>query len=174
MQYLSARIILAATLLCSGGAWAADTGFYVGGSIGQSNERFDANTFNVHGDETGYQVAAGFRPLSVFAGELDYVSFGRAYGGINYADTDGVGVFALGFLPIPVVDLYGRLGVVSWRTDANSPALSFHRTGSDVAYGIGAGMNWGNLGARVEYSRFDVSNASTLDLATVGLTWTFL
>ena len=51
------------------------------------------------------------------AGELNYVGFGRAYSGINYADTDGVGVSASGFLPIPVVDLYGRLGLVDWRTD---------------------------------------------------------
>ncbi len=156
-----------------GAAFADDTGFYFGGDIGNSTEHFDASTFAVNADDTGYKAAVGFRPLSVLAGEVNYVSFGRASGGVNYADTDGIGVSALAFLPIPIVDIYGRLGVINWRTDATSPGYSFHRTGSDLAYGAGIGAHWGNLGGRAEFERFEIEGTRTMELATVGLTWTF-
>jgi len=167
-------IFLAGAWLAGSAAFGADTGFYIGGSLGQSSESFDASTFYVSSDTTAYKVAAGFRPLPVVAGEVDYVGFGRAYGGINYADTYAVGVSALGFLPIPMVDVYGRLGLTDWRTNVSSPELSFHRTGADLTYGVGAGMSFGDFGVRVEYERFDVAHANTMDLATVGVVWTFL
>jgi OmpA-like transmembrane domain len=154
---------------------AEDTlGLYLGGSLGDAMQQFDPSTFSVHGDTTGYKFALGWRPLPVVAAELDYTDFGRAYGGINYADTDGLGLFALGFLPIPVVDVFGKVGVVNWRTDANSPFYGFHRTGSDLGYGFGAGTSWGTIGVRVEYERYEVSHASDMGLASVGLVWTFL
>lgn len=166
--------LLAGALLTSAAAFADDTGFYLGGSLGASQQNFDAATFNVHNTDTGYKFALGFRPLKVFAAELSYVGFGRAYGGINSADTDAIGLFAVGFLPIPVVDLYGKVGIADWRTDAQSPFLSFHRTGDDLAYGVGAGTSWGSLGARIEYERYQVSHASDMALASIGLTWVFL
>lgn len=169
-------VAVAAALLTFAANCEADDslGLYISGAIGDSMQRFDPSTFNVHGDTTGYQFAAGWRPLPVLAAEVDYTNFGRTYQGINYADTDGVGVFALGFLPIPIVDVYGKIGLVNWRTDAQSPFLGFHRDGADLGYGFGAGTSWGSLGARVEYERYEVSHASDMGLASVGLIWTFL
>jgi len=173
MSYKPAPALLAIALLGVAGLCHADNGFYIGGSLGDSMQQFDDSTFDVHSTTTGYKFAAGWRPLSVFATELDYTNFGRAYGGFDYADTDGVGLFALGFLPIPVVDLYGKLGVVDWRTDAQSPFLGFHRTGTDLGYGLGAGTSWGSIGARIEYERYEIQHASDMGLASVGLIWTF-
>jgi OmpA-like transmembrane domain len=171
-------VLLAASALPVGVALADDAsgqfGVYAGGSVGPSSERFRPDAYSLRAQNTGYQAALGFRPIDLFAAELDYVNFGRAYGGVNYADTDGVGVSALGFLPIPLVDVYGRVGVTTLRTDVSSPYQSFHRSGADLSYGVGAGMHWGSLGARVEYQRFDLSIASTMSLTSVGITWTFL
>src|SRR5580658_5764455 len=167
-------LIFALLSLPTGAALADDTtGFYVGGDIGNNTEHFNSSTFDVNADNSGYKVAVGFRPLSVIAGEVDYVGFGRATAGVNFADTYGVSASALAFLPIPIVDVYGRLGVMEWRTDANSPGFSFHRTGSDLTYGIGAGAHWGAYAARLEYERFQVAGASTMELATVGLSYSF-
>jgi hypothetical protein len=166
--------ILALLLLPAAVALADDeTGFYFGGDIGNSTEHFNASTFDVNADNSGYKAAVGFRPLSIVAAELDYVGFGRASSGINFADTYGVSISALAFVPIPIVDIYGRLGVMDWRTDANSPGFSFHRSGSDLTYGVGAGAHWGAFAARLEYERFQVAGASTMELATVGLTYSF-
>jgi hypothetical protein len=171
-------VLLAAGGLPVGVALADDDsgqyGLYAGGSIGPSSERFRPEAYSLRAQNTGYQAALGIRPINLFAAELDYVNFGRAYGGVNYADTDGVGVSALGFLPIPLVDIYGRLGVTDLRSDVSSPYQSFHRSGADLSYGVGAGMHWGSLGARVEYQRFDLSIASTMSLTLIGVTWTFL
>ena len=171
-------VLLAASCLPVGAALADEDsgqyGLYAGGSIGPSSERFRSDAYSLRAQNTGYQAALGFRPINLFAAELDYVNFGRAYGGVNYADTDGVGVSALGFLPIPLVDVYGRVGVTNLRTDVSSPYQSFHRSGADLSYGIGAGMHWGSLGARVEYQRYDLSIASTMSLTLIGVTWTFL
>jgi hypothetical protein len=172
-RWTAALAVCAAGVVCActAVAHADDTGFYVAGSVGQSRVQYDASTFYAGTNSVGYQVAAGFRPLPIFSGEFDYVGFARAFSGINYADTYGVGLFALGYIPIPVVQVYGKLGLVDWRTSAHSPDLSFHRTGADVAYGVGAGTSWGRLGARLEFESFDVAHASTMDLTSVGLVW---
>jgi hypothetical protein len=155
-------------------AHAANDGFYVGGDMGRANVAYDPYTFNLSGPNVGYDLAVGYRPFDALAGELSYTSFGRATSGPYYVDTSAVGLFALGFLPVPVVDLYGRLGLADWRTGANSPGYSFTRTGADVAYGVGGGMHFGSITVRLEYTRFTVSHANDIDLASVGLIWTLL
>ncbi len=168
--------IAAAALLCgSGGAFADGEGLYVAGSVGQSREQYDATTYDASSSDVGYEVGVGYKPLPVFAGEIDYDGFARAFGGVNYVDTYSVGAFALGFVPIPVVQLFGKVGVIDWQTRAQAglPAVpSFHRDGSDVAYGVGASHSWGRLGARLEWERFDVAHTSAMDLTSIGLTWT--
>jgi len=101
------------------------------------------------------------------------VSFGRASAGFDYADTDGVTVSALAFLPIPIVDIYGRLGAINYRVDAHAPGVGFHRDGTNLTYGVGAGTHWGSLGARVEYERFEIPGSTTVSLATIGVNWNF-
>ncbi len=169
-----AALVGAAAVSTSATADDIDVGLYLGGSLGDAQASYDADVFKVRGDNTGYKFALGWRPISLFAVEASYINFGRSYGGINYADTDAEGLFAIGFLPIPLLDVYGKLGVAEWRTDAQSPYLAFHRTGADPAYGAGVGAHWGNLGARLEYERYDVSHANDMALTSIGLTWQFL
>ncbi|HTT05824.1 MAG TPA: outer membrane beta-barrel protein [Steroidobacteraceae bacterium] len=172
LRALGTPVVLGIALLAAmPAAQADDTGFYVAGSLGESRVQYDASTFYVGTNNVGYQVAAGFRPLPILSGEFDYTGFARAFNGVNYADTYGVGLFALGYLPIPVVQVYGKVGLVDWRTHAHSPDLSFHRTGADVAYGAGLGTTWGRLGARLEFESFDVAHASTMELTSIGLVW---
>ncbi len=153
---------------------SAASGFYVAGSVGQSNENFDVTTYDASAHDVGYEVALGYQPLPIFAGEIDYDGFPRAFGGVNYADTYSVGAFGLGILPIPVVHLFGKVGIIDWRTDARSglPLVpSFDRTGASVAWGVGAGNSWGRLGARLEFEMFDVAHTSMMNLTSIGLTW---
>ncbi len=167
---------LKAIVLCAGATavHGAETGLYLGGSFGSAQQNFDAATFDAHGSPIGYKFALGFRPIDLLAAEVSYIDFGRAFSGINYENTNAVGVFALGFLPIPVLDVYGKVGLAEWRTTAQSPTLGFHRTGANLAYGVGAGTGWGRLGARIEYERYRVSHSNDTAMASVGLTWMFL
>ncbi len=171
MRYLISAT--ACALLFGGDVFADTTGFYVGGDVGQSTEHFDASTFSANAHDTGYKIDAGFRPLDFLAGELNYVDLGRASAGIPYVDTDGVALSALGFLPVPLVDIYGRVGMVRYHVSAHEPGFGFTRNGSDLTYGAGAGMHWGALGARVEYQRFDIPQTKNMALMTAGIVWTF-
>ena len=171
LRVLRCAALFALSVAAMPAAHAQNTGFYLAGSIGASHVQYDASTFYVGSNDVGYQAAVGFKPLPILSGELAYVGFPRAFQGINYADTYGLGAFALGYLPIPVVQIYGKLGVVDWRTTAHSPDLSFHRTGADVAYGAGLGTSWGRLGARLEFESFDVAHASAMELTSIGLVW---
>jgi hypothetical protein len=46
--------------------------------------------------------------------------------------------------------------------------------GTDLAYGVGVGLGFGSLGARLEYERFEIDDADTVDMISLGVTWTFL
>jgi outer membrane protein with beta-barrel domain len=165
---------LAGALLAASGGAAAEDGLYLAGALGDAQQSFDESTFNAHGNPIGYKFALGFRPIDLLAAELSYIDFGRAFSGISYEDTNAVGVFALAFVPIPVVDLYGKVGLADWRTDAQSPFLGFHRTGADLAYGLGAGTSWGRFGVRLEYERYQISHSNDMGMASLGATWVFL
>lgn len=170
----AAAAAAAALLLAVCGTASAADGFYVAGAVGQSHEHYDATTYDARSNDVGYEVALGFKPLPVFAGEIDYDGFARAFGGVDYVDTYSVGVFGLGIVPIPVVQLFGKLGVIDWRThaQADQPGVpSFHRDGSNLAYGVGAAGSWGRLGARLEFERFDIAHTSAMDLTSIGLIW---
>lgn len=179
MQHSTLRILLLATLLLDATAAAraqgSPDGLYVAGSIAHAEEHFDSSVFYASSNDIGYQVGVGYRAFGVLAGELDYVGFPRAYSGINYADNYGVGFSVLGFLPIPVVDIYGRLGWFGDRTNAYTfaPDTSFHHTGSDLTYGAGVGVHRGNIGVRLEYQGFNVAHANTLNLLSIGVVWSF-
>jgi len=170
--------LLVGALICSAAVprlQAAEDGVYLSAAIGDAQVNDDPTLFDAHGSQTGYKFALGVRPIDLLAAEVSYIDFGRAFNGINYVDSYAVGAFALAFLPIPLLDVYGKVGLAEWRTDAQSPfSGGFHRSGANVAYGAGVGTSWGRLGARLEYERYEVSHANDMGMASVGVVWTFL
>ena len=46
--------------------------------------------------------------------------------------------------------------------------------GTDLTYGIGAQFRVWSLSIRAEYEQFDIDAADTVDLISLGVTWTFL
>ncbi len=158
---------------------AADNGFYLGAAVGQGNvdsENIDFGAFldQVDGDDTAFKVIAGFRPLDLFAVEVNYVDLGTAEDGNVRADTTGFDAFALLFLPIPVVDIFFKAGVITWDQDFSTAVSSVSTDGTDFAYGAGVGLGFGSLAARLEYERFEIEHTDTVDMISLGLTWTFL
>lgn len=163
-----------AACAAAGSASAVEHGFYIGGALGQSDSGLRAGNVNYSDNDLGYKVIAGFRALKILAIEANYVDLGNTSSGGVEAKTKALDVFAVGFLPLPVIDIYGKLGVVSWQTDAHSPSFSLSHNGNDLAYGAGVQLHFGALAARLEYEGFDVQQASTPSLLSIGLTYTFL
>jgi hypothetical protein len=175
-------------------AQAADSGFYLGAAATQSKiDRFSSENFstddldNFEIDDTNYKIIVGFRPLDLVAVELNYIDLGDeqqpepsialpdALGTIE-AEAKAIAGFALVSLPIPVpfIDVYGKVGLARWETDIAISSLKFDESGTDFAYGAGAQFNFGSLSARLEWENFDIDNTDGAELLSLGLTWTFL
>ena len=162
--------------LCAaaGNASAVEHGFYVGGSLGQSESGLRAGNFNYKDNDVGYKLIAGFRAIKLLALEVNYLDLGRtSSGGVN-AKTKALDGFVMGFLPLPLIDIYGKVGVVSWQTDAHASNFSLRHNGSDLAYGAGVQVNFSAVSARLEYEGFNVTQASKPSLLSIGVTYTFL
>ena len=163
-------------------AFAADNGFYVGAGVGQgyvkANDVGNLGLDDFKGDDTGFKVIAGYRVFKIFAIEANYVDLGSAkdtVAGVNVnADTTGIDAFAVGVLPIPFVDLFAKVGVISWDQDVDiSNIASSGDSGTDFAYGIGAGFAFGAAALRAEYERFEIPDTDSVDMISLSFTWTF-
>ena len=164
-----------ALLLLAGAAMAADNGIYIGGSIGQANVEVEDDLADFDGDDTGFKVIAGIRPLDFLGFELNYVDLGAPEEGGVEVDATGIDAFAVGFLPLPLVDLFAKVGVVSWDSSVSVDGVEVvDDSGEDLAYGVGAQARFGSIAVRAEYEIFDIDDTDDVNMLSLGLTWTFL
>jgi hypothetical protein len=169
---------LCALALFAATATAADNGFYLGAGVTQSQIDGVADDFDM--EDTSFKLIAGFRPLDVFAVELNYMDLGSdtfSSAGVSAeAEATAIAGFGLLMLPLPLVDLYVKAGLAYWETEASSSLLpaSLKDDGTEFAYGAGVQVRFWSLAARLEYESFDIEGTDGLDLFTLGVTYTFL
>ena len=172
-------------------ASALENGFYLGGSIGGSSlevqdvaEEFGA--FRFSDGDTAFKLFGGFRFLNFLAVEAGYVDLGDPTVVIASIEGDelevqiglkGWDAFAVGLLPLGPVDLFAKVGVVSW--DADIVAVlddvidSDSDSGTDAAYGIGVALRLGKVALRAEGEQFKIADAEDVYMFSVGATFTF-
>jgi opacity protein-like surface antigen len=168
-------LLLAGLLTCGSTAMAADNGIYVGGSIGQAQAEFEEGTINLDADDMGFKVIGGIRPLDWLAVEANYVNFGDAEENGVSLEADGLSAFAVGFLAAGPVDLFAKGGLVSWDATLGVDGVgNISEDGTDFAYGIGAQFRVWSLSLRAEYEVFDIEDVESLNMLSVGFTFTFL
>ena len=165
-------------------AHAADNGIYLGGSVGGSSVQYkdnlDGTPIDFDASSTGYKLIAGWRFLDWLSVEANYLDLGtgddRVLGEKIESDVSGFSVSALGFLPIGPVDLFARVGAVNWDAELKAPGFGERVSddGTDLTYGVGAQFRVWSLSLRGEYEIFDIDGADTVDMISVGVTWTFL
>lgn len=180
--------------LATGAAQAADQTFYLGAGISrnQLSEVTDAGADFSDIDKSSWKAYVGFRPLSFIGAELDYLDLGRETstfvgGTVSSSDAKAFAGYAVGFLPIPVpfLDVFGKAGLSRWQLDGtNTPPVplvpvggggtgpsifSFSSRGTSFAYGAGAQLHIGNIGARLEYEKFNISNTSGVGVASLSV-----
>jgi hypothetical protein len=175
------RAIVPAILLfaSSSPALAADNGIYLGASVGQINLKVDdlggLSAADFDGEDTAFKVIAGIRPLDWLAVEAAYVDFGHpddyVLGEEFEAEGYGVSAFGVGFLAVGPVDLFGKLGLITWDTNFRG---GLENDGTDFAYGVGAQFRVWSISLRAEYEVFDLSEVDDLSMISVGVTYTFL
>ena len=163
-------------------ALAVDNGIYLGGSVGQAgvsiDESFEGQDFDYDADSTAFKAIVGWRFLDWLAVEGNYIDLGSGddtIEGVKFeTDVSGVSLSAVGFLPVGPVDLFARVGAVNWDADLSALGETFSDDGTDLTYGVGAQFRVWSLSIRAEYEQFDIDSADTVDLISVGVTWTFL
>jgi len=192
-------IAMVTTCVASASALAGDPlNPYVGASVGESEIRRDGSYWpDFNEQHFAWKVIAGIRPISPVGAELEYIDFGNPNAGPNYnfssanSDAKAAALFGLGYLPLPVpfLDIYGKLGVARLhsKTTATVPGLcppgafcpvqamailQQNQWSTDLAYGAGTQAKFGAIAVRAEYERISASGGNP-DIFSLGVTWTF-
>jgi OOP family OmpA-OmpF porin len=174
-------------------ASASDTGFYLGAGIGKPS--IDPNDFYpdlgdaIEEDALAFKGYGGFRFFKFLAVEGGYTNLGNSewvernvQGSRERAEISvkGWDAYVVGILPVSnSFELYGKLGFMAWDTEIRSyivtdPHYSDSATGSDTAYGFGAGFWVGpNVTLRAEGEWFKIGDYATVPLYTFNVTYTF-
>jgi outer membrane immunogenic protein len=169
---------LIAPVFVAGTAHAAETGFYFGGSVGQTTVNVD--DFDFDKTETGYKAFVGFNFLPFLGIEGGYIDFGSPSDSIGPIDIEvdatGWEAFVVGTLPIGPVDLFVKAGGVEADLEAtakNTPVGTVSAEESDelFAYGAGAAINFGKFAIRVEAEGYDTDEIDDLYFISVGATY---
>jgi hypothetical protein len=174
-------LLLGVLALAAGAAQADDPLFYVGAGISRNNLSNITNNGVAYADldKTSWKVTAGFRPISYFGVEADYIDLGSKTqsfiaGQSSSSDAKAFAGYAVGYLPVPLpnFDLFGKVGLARWSLDGNGSTLSnsgnptgpslfsFSTSGTAFAWGAGGQFHWGNFGARLEYENFNIKNTN--------------
>jgi OOP family OmpA-OmpF porin len=188
VRWLVAGLVL--VVLATAGPASARNGIFVGGSVGRTSlsiDRFDLDLdqFDFSASDTSYKILAGYRFMGYFAVEASYVDFGTLSDSTDTiegtlgveADLKGYDAFAVGLLPIAMVDVFAKVGLVSWDADIRTALGSISELGSDsgtdLVYGLGVQVRFAGLAVRGEVEYFDIADADSLYLVSVGATYTF-
>lgn len=177
-------IAFAALALTAATAARADVqpGFYMGASVGTTkigDDGFDDIDFD--DSDAGFKVFGGYSISRNFAVEVSYFDLGEASGhfddGFDSVDFDvgvsGFNVAAVGVLPVSdMVSLFGKIGYASYDIDAHVEVAGFgsgsdSQSESDMTYGIGGALSFGQFAVRLEYEAINVDNGDA-NMISVG------
>jgi hypothetical protein len=174
------KFLLLVALTLGAGAAHADNGFlYLGAGLTNDNLRDIAAT-NSNLNSTDWKLWAGFRPISVFAVEADYMDLGSqdvttVVGGSTHIDYKAFAGYAVGYLPLPMpyLDVFAKAGLARWSSSGGNTVggsfFSLSDNGTEFAWGVGGQVHFGNVGARLEYENFSVRNTDGANLVSLSV-----
>jgi outer membrane immunogenic protein len=170
----------------------ADSGFYIGGSVGQAgielNDGDPVDPIEFDEDDFSYKLFAGYNwqfslvSLGVEAGYVNFGQPGADIPGLGVLEVETTGLNAFGVLGVQLgpIGVFGKYGMMSWDAEATFDGLSDpdgSLDGDEPMYGVGAKFAVGKVDIRVEYEAIDLDadgvSESDLNMVSVGLSWTF-
>lgn len=172
----------------------ADSGAYIGGSVGDATIEVDVpdaenidNVFEFDESDFAWKAFGGFNfDLAVIdlAIEGGYVDLGSPSGPVADADigedidigldVTGWDVFGLVGFELGPVGIFGKAGMISWDADTTIEAIETGSDdGTDPAYGVGARFTLGSLEIRGEYEFFDIDAAEDVYMLSAGVVFAF-
>ena len=164
----------------------ADSGFYLGGSVGNATvsaaipDPGFGNDIDFDESDFAWKAFGGFKfdlpiiDLGVQAGYFDLggpsVDVAGETAGISIAGWEAFGLAGIDIGPLGV---FVKAGMVSWDADLRIADLRGTEDGSDPAYGAGLRFSLGSVEIRGEYELLDISEADDVYMLSAGLVWTF-
>ena len=167
--------VLAGSLV--GPAAYADSGFYLGASLGDANVEI-TNAFDEN--DSASKIFGGFifdMPVVDFAIEAAYVDLGSpsgtVFGDPYELDVKAISAFGVAGLDYGLFGFFAKAGLVSWDADIAVAGLQDSDSGSDPAYGLGFRLMFSSVEVRAEYEVFDISDIDTVNMLSLGALWRF-
>jgi hypothetical protein len=75
--------------------------------------------------------------------------------------------------PLGPVDLYGKAGVIEWKSDRSVAGTTSSSSGTDAFYGAGIGFYVWKIGFRAEYERFQIKDVDRVDMVSLSALFQF-
>ncbi len=164
-------------------AASADSGLFIGGSIGSTtiDETFDG--VGLDANATAYRINGGFQFGDLFGIEVGYQDFGDIDETItvgpvtSVTSIDADGWTLGGTLGLPIADnfsLIGRAGVFFWDADVSVDGFSIDvPSDENPYYGLGARVDVSpNFSLIGDWSRFELDDVDT-DVISIGFQYRF-
>lgn len=164
-------------------AASADTGLFVGGSVGSTtiDQTFDG--INLDANATSYRINGGFQFGDLFGIEVGYQDFGDINETIvigpvtSLTSIDADGWTLGGTLGLPIADnfsLIGRAGVFFWDANVSVDGFSINvPSDENPYYGAGAQVDVSrNLSLIGDWTRFELDDVDT-DVISIGFQYRF-
>ena len=185
-MFFNKKLALAALLapaLAIGSVYAAEPGFYLGASGGQSfiDDDYD-NNIEIDDDETGWKAYLGYQFLPWLGVEAGYVDFGT-YNSNNVLQNTNAELdlsawqgFLVGTLPIGPVDLFAKVGAADLEGELDTQNFGQNsENDTQLAYGVGAAYNFGkgHWSLRVEAEGYDDNEVDDFYFLSAGITYRF-
>jgi OOP family OmpA-OmpF porin len=172
---------------------AGDTGWYIGGSIGQAKVQDFCSGFSgvqCEDSDTAWRIFGGYQVNRHFALELGYHELGEVSisnaGLFAKVEAKVFELVAVGSLPVADrFSIYGKLGIYRGDTDFSTnlvvPGIpsSISETNTDLTYGFGLRYDFTkNFGIRGEWQRYqDVGGSqigeADIDVISIGVIYRF-
>jgi len=176
-------LALIATLASIPATALADSGFFIGGSIGAATLDEDFEGLGLDTDSTSFGFSAGWRFGELFALEAGYQNFGKFeetldLGGLLSDVTVEADGFTVGFaagMPLgSTTSLFGRAGAFFWDGDAAINDFTLARPGdNNLYYGAGADVRISErLSLIGDWTRYELEDTES-DVISLGFRYRF-
>jgi outer membrane immunogenic protein len=164
---------------------AAESGFFMGGSIGTAAVEANVNDGIILPDpapvfdenDFGWKFLAGYDfalseafSLGIEGGYVDLGSPSADVLTIPISlDPTGLSLYGTAGVDIGPVGVFAKYGVVDWEVEGSIAGIDFDDDGNDPAYGVGVRFNIGSVEIRGEYEIFDISDVEDVTLLSAGV-----
>lgn len=180
------RIILAAiaTFSCTA-AFAIEPSAYVSIGVGSAEQKISVPGASLSDDDTGFNVATGYRFTPNFGFEAGYTSFGTAKASVldisGAMKSHSLYAAATGTYAVtPQIAFSGKLGVARNRSKLSSEGESVSEKDNSVMFGVGVSYAFTpNVALIAEYQNFgklikgDDGESIKANIVSAGLRFSF-